>query len=175
MIGIDGGTHVGQLVGDPREVEHFIRCPVCGGWIDCRDLAQVFESAGLLYFACPLYPGVDGRSRCDRPPWKRHRSWPGSAVTRQGLPARPGRKRGRPSPHRGRVARPPSRGGPLTRTQRARDPTLRAATTRNEGEPFEVGPLSVRVIGYHSLAAWFQTREYCIVEIGSGVGINWQQ
>ena len=30
------GEHVGQPVKD--EAEHFIRCPACGGWIDCRDL-----------------------------------------------------------------------------------------------------------------------------------------
>ena len=27
---------------------HFIRCPACGGWIDCRDLGQVFEHEGPL-------------------------------------------------------------------------------------------------------------------------------
>jgi hypothetical protein len=26
----------------------FIRCPACSGWIDCRDLAQVFEHEGPL-------------------------------------------------------------------------------------------------------------------------------
>ena len=30
------------------EREHFIRCPACGGWIDCRDLACVFEHEGPL-------------------------------------------------------------------------------------------------------------------------------
>jgi uncharacterized C2H2 Zn-finger protein len=30
------------------EAEHFVRCPACGGWIDCRDLAQVFEHEGPL-------------------------------------------------------------------------------------------------------------------------------
>jgi len=37
-------------VGDPPkdEAEHFIRCPACGGWIDCRDLAQVVEHEGPL-------------------------------------------------------------------------------------------------------------------------------
>jgi hypothetical protein len=29
-----------ERLGDPPkdEAEHFIRCPACGGWIDCRDL-----------------------------------------------------------------------------------------------------------------------------------------
>ncbi len=38
------GRYLGS-VGDPPqdETEHFIRCPACSGWIDCRDLAQVFE------------------------------------------------------------------------------------------------------------------------------------
>ena len=30
------------------EAEHFIRCPACGGWIDCRDFAQVFEHEGPI-------------------------------------------------------------------------------------------------------------------------------
>jgi hypothetical protein len=37
---VDPGT------GKPIEVaeaEHFMRCPSCGGWIDCRDLGQVFD------------------------------------------------------------------------------------------------------------------------------------
>ncbi len=29
-------------------VRHFIRCPACDGWIDCRDLACVFEHEGPL-------------------------------------------------------------------------------------------------------------------------------
>jgi hypothetical protein len=29
-------------------IEHFFRCPASGGWIDCRDLAQVFENEGPL-------------------------------------------------------------------------------------------------------------------------------
>jgi hypothetical protein len=31
-----------------KEQEHFIKCPACGGWIDCRDLGQVFEHEGPL-------------------------------------------------------------------------------------------------------------------------------
>ena len=40
----------GERVGKPAtdEAEHFIRCPACGGWIDCRDLACVFEHEGPL-------------------------------------------------------------------------------------------------------------------------------
>jgi hypothetical protein len=31
-----------------EEAEHFIKCGDCGGWIDCRDLGQVFEHEGPL-------------------------------------------------------------------------------------------------------------------------------
>jgi hypothetical protein len=30
------------------ESEHFMRCPACGGYIDLRDLGQVFDHAGPL-------------------------------------------------------------------------------------------------------------------------------
>jgi hypothetical protein len=38
------------VVGDmpTSEAEHFIRCPTCGGLVDMRDLAQVFEHEGPL-------------------------------------------------------------------------------------------------------------------------------
>ena len=44
------GKYIGTRVGQPAtdEAEHFIKCPGCGGWIDCRDLAQVFEHEGPL-------------------------------------------------------------------------------------------------------------------------------
>jgi hypothetical protein len=47
---ISRGTIVGRRVGDPpeSEAEHFIQCPACNGWIDCRDLGQVFEHEGPL-------------------------------------------------------------------------------------------------------------------------------
>jgi hypothetical protein len=47
---IPRGTCLGRPIGaQPRdEAEHFIRCPACDGWIDCRDLGQVFEHEGLL-------------------------------------------------------------------------------------------------------------------------------
>jgi hypothetical protein len=50
MIGIFRGKCIGRRIGDPPrdEAEHFIRCPSCGGWIDCRDLGQVFEHEGPL-------------------------------------------------------------------------------------------------------------------------------
>lgn len=32
----------------PTEADHFIDCPTCGGKIDCRDLAAVFEHEGPL-------------------------------------------------------------------------------------------------------------------------------
>jgi hypothetical protein len=39
---IPRGTYFGRPVGEPPrdEAEHYIRCPGCGGWIDCRDLGQ---------------------------------------------------------------------------------------------------------------------------------------
>jgi hypothetical protein len=39
------GTYFGKPIAkQPKdEAEHYIRCPGCGGWIDCRDLGQVFE------------------------------------------------------------------------------------------------------------------------------------
>jgi hypothetical protein len=30
------------------EAEHFYRCSTCGGWVDCRDLGQVFDHEGAL-------------------------------------------------------------------------------------------------------------------------------
>jgi hypothetical protein len=38
MIDLPRGKYLGRRVGDPPkdEAEHFIRCPACGGWIDCR-------------------------------------------------------------------------------------------------------------------------------------------
>ncbi len=53
---IPRGKYIGRRVGDPPkdEAEHFIRCPACGGWIDCRDLAQVFDHNGPF-----LHPAED--------------------------------------------------------------------------------------------------------------------
>jgi hypothetical protein len=47
---IPRGKYLGKPVGPPAtaEAEHFVRCPTCGGWMDCRDLAQVFEHEGPL-------------------------------------------------------------------------------------------------------------------------------
>jgi hypothetical protein len=47
---IDRGKYIGKRVGDPPadEAEHFIKCATCGGWIDCRDLGQVFDHEGPL-------------------------------------------------------------------------------------------------------------------------------
>jgi hypothetical protein len=49
-VDLPRGKYIGRDVGDPpkNEAEHFIECPACGGWIDCRDLGQVFEHAGPL-------------------------------------------------------------------------------------------------------------------------------
>ena len=48
---IPRGTYFGRPVGEQQpndEGEHYIRCPGCDGWIDCRDLGQVFEHEGPL-------------------------------------------------------------------------------------------------------------------------------
>jgi hypothetical protein len=44
------GEIIGRRVGgEPAtEAEHFMKCPVCGGYIDMRDLAQVMEHQGPL-------------------------------------------------------------------------------------------------------------------------------
>ncbi len=40
---IPRGKYIGKRFGYPPadEVEHFIKCPACGGWIDCRDLMRM--------------------------------------------------------------------------------------------------------------------------------------
>ena len=30
------------------EADNFLKCPTCGGWIDCRDLGSVMDHAGPL-------------------------------------------------------------------------------------------------------------------------------
>jgi len=48
--GIPRGKFLGQRQGKPSDDEavHFIRCGMCNGWIDCRDLGQVFDHEGPL-------------------------------------------------------------------------------------------------------------------------------
>ena len=50
MFVVPRGKYIGKPLGALLEIEreHFIKCPACGGWIDCRDLAQVFEHQGPL-------------------------------------------------------------------------------------------------------------------------------
>jgi hypothetical protein len=50
MIDIPRGKYLEKSLGNRTkdEAEHFIKCEMCGGWIDCRDLACVFEHAGPL-------------------------------------------------------------------------------------------------------------------------------
>lgn len=46
---IPRGKYLGEKLGPPAaEAEHFIKCGDCGGWIDCRDLGQVFQHEGPL-------------------------------------------------------------------------------------------------------------------------------
>ena len=42
VIDLPHGKYSGKRLGDqPKdEAEHFIRCPACCGWIDCRDLGM---------------------------------------------------------------------------------------------------------------------------------------
>jgi hypothetical protein len=68
---IPRGHYVGKRLGDPPadEAEHFIRCPACGGWIDCRDLGQVFEHAGPLpHTGLTAMTGGQFEIRIDRMP-----------------------------------------------------------------------------------------------------------
>lgn len=51
----DKGYMIAWIIGrngvaavKPAEEDHFIKCGTCGGWIDCRDLGQVFEHEGPL-------------------------------------------------------------------------------------------------------------------------------
>ena len=50
MIGVLRGKYLGNRLGDPpsSDADHFIRCSACGGWIDRRDLGQVFGHKGPL-------------------------------------------------------------------------------------------------------------------------------
>jgi hypothetical protein len=47
---IPRGRYFGEPVDGPPagEADHFIRCPACGGWIDCRDLDAVFDHEAPL-------------------------------------------------------------------------------------------------------------------------------
>jgi len=46
---IPRGKYIGESVKPVAdESEHFIKCGTCGGWIDCRDLGQVFDHEGPL-------------------------------------------------------------------------------------------------------------------------------
>jgi hypothetical protein len=52
----------GEIIGKPKgwipesEADHFMKCPVCGGWFDMRDLGQVFDNAGPLPHPAPDRP-----------------------------------------------------------------------------------------------------------------------
>jgi hypothetical protein len=50
MSDIPRGKFIGERIdGKPsNEAEHFMRCPTCGGWLDMRDLGQVFDHEGPL-------------------------------------------------------------------------------------------------------------------------------
>jgi hypothetical protein len=46
---IERGKYIGKPVGEPPndETDHF-ELPGCGRWVDCRDLADVFDQVGPL-------------------------------------------------------------------------------------------------------------------------------
>ena len=50
VLSLPRGKFLGKRLGGPptSEADHFIRRPACGGWIDCRDLGQVFQHEGPL-------------------------------------------------------------------------------------------------------------------------------
>ena len=48
MIEVPRGKYFGNPIMKRERVRNFIRCLACGGWIDCRDLGQVFEHEGPL-------------------------------------------------------------------------------------------------------------------------------
>jgi hypothetical protein len=47
---IPRGKYIGRRFGgEPQNVAaHFIKCPICGDWIDMRDLGQVLAHEGRL-------------------------------------------------------------------------------------------------------------------------------
>jgi hypothetical protein len=67
---IPRATYLGRPIGaQPKdEAEHFIRCPGCGGWIDCRDLGQVFEHEGPLAQGPTAMTGAQFEIRVDGTP-----------------------------------------------------------------------------------------------------------
>jgi hypothetical protein len=48
MKRIPRGRYIGKRVGPADEPEHFIKCPLCGGLVDMRDLGQVLDHEGPL-------------------------------------------------------------------------------------------------------------------------------
>ena len=48
VTNVPRGKYLGKRIGDPPkdEAEHFIRCPACGGWVDCRDLVKCSSTKG---------------------------------------------------------------------------------------------------------------------------------
>ena len=50
IIKFPRGKYIVRPMGDPPkdEAERLYRCPVCGGWVDCRDLGKVFDHEGPL-------------------------------------------------------------------------------------------------------------------------------
>ena len=82
MIGIQRGKYLGKCLGDPPkdEVEHFIRCPSCGGWLDCRDLGKVFQHEGPLHTERRINRN-DGRSARNSNRWQRPAAAPQRAPS----------------------------------------------------------------------------------------------
>jgi hypothetical protein len=68
MTKIPRGKYLGGLAGGTPgdEAEHFIRRPVCAGWMDCRDLGQVFEHEGAVTTPSTGSAAVTSRIRLRR-------------------------------------------------------------------------------------------------------------
>jgi len=50
IIAFPRRNHIGHRMGNSpkNEAEHFYHCSACGGWVDYRDLGQVFDHEGPL-------------------------------------------------------------------------------------------------------------------------------
>src|SRR4029453_1294226 len=48
MPDIPCGKYIGNSAPPADEAEHFMKCPDCGCWVDCRDLRAVFDHAKPL-------------------------------------------------------------------------------------------------------------------------------
>jgi Zn-finger nucleic acid-binding protein len=45
------GNYTGSPLCAPRSGRRFYQCPICGGWVDSADLAQMVEHEAIPSFA----------------------------------------------------------------------------------------------------------------------------